>query len=167
MLLVAVIAGELALFQEAWEAVLLPPVTMAFLAMNLGLFFLLIRPRALETKIIGMMSAGLAAVFGMAAYMALSEVQNHGGLGLFGRLIETGFFDLCKSLIFQNGRGWAAQTACALSDRAAPIEVALLDAMGVGLFWYGGRLDSRLRARWRHWRAPRPASIDDPAVTPL
>jgi hypothetical protein len=49
MSLVIVAALELALFQEVWFILLFPPVTMAFLALNLGIFFLAVRPKLLSS----------------------------------------------------------------------------------------------------------------------
>ena len=51
MRLIVLVALELVLFQDVLsEIVLFPPITMIVLAFNLGLFFLVVRPRSLETS---------------------------------------------------------------------------------------------------------------------
>ena len=168
MLLVVVIALEMVLFQEVLGLVLFPPITMIFVAMNLGLFYLLARPRNLETRIIGMIWGGVAAFFGLVAYQALSHLRGGGGVGVLETFLEDTLKSLRMSLKDQNGRG--AMTLQWLGAYAHWLEFAMLDALGVLLIWFGGRAQRRLGTRWARSQAPEgraPLSIDDRAVTPL
>jgi hypothetical protein len=167
MLLVVVAAGELAIFQDVWEIIVIPPITMSILALNLGFGFLVLRPRTLERRVIGMMCSGIATSFAMIAYLAMSfdRVPLRGGAGFFGRFIQGALSGSARFLRVQNG---ALDEALQwLSTHVSWLEFALLDAVGVGLLWYGGRLETWLRRRWPRPRAASPASLDDPAATPL
>ncbi len=65
MWLIVVAALELAFFQEfrfVRFMLLIPPITMAILSLNLGFLFLVIRPRRLEPRIVGILLSGVAAV---------------------------------------------------------------------------------------------------------
>ena len=64
---------ELVLFNEVWYLVLMPPITLVVLVCNLGLFFVLVRPKSWETRILGMMLGGVAAVFAAAANYLLAS----------------------------------------------------------------------------------------------
>ena len=46
MLVIVPIALELVVFQGVWSIVLLPFMTIALLTVNLGLFFVVVRPRS-------------------------------------------------------------------------------------------------------------------------
>src|SRR5271156_1641727 len=102
MLLVVVVALEMVMFQAAWEIVFIPSITMVFLAFNLGLFFLLVRPRFLETRIIGMIWGGIAAFFAMGGYFWLGNSTPE-MLGPLGRLIEGASKSWATSLPAQQG----------------------------------------------------------------
>jgi hypothetical protein len=168
MLLVVVVALEMVLFREIWVIVLFPPITMIFLAMNLGLFYLLARPRNLETRIIGMIWGGVAAFLGIVEYQALSHVNGGGGLGVLEPLLEGTFKSWAMSVKGQNAPG--AISLRWLSTHAHWLEFAMLDALGVVVIWLGGRAQKRLGARWVRAEArdgPPPLPLDDRAVSPL
>jgi hypothetical protein len=168
MLLVVVVALEMVLFREIWVIVFFPPITMIFLAMNLGLFYLLAHPRNLETRIIGMIWGGVAAFLGIVTYQALSPVHGGGGLGLLEPLLEGTFLSWAISVTDLNSPG--AMTLFWLSTHAHWIEFALLDALGVVVIWLGGGMQKRLGRRWLQAEAtlaPVPLPLDDRAVTPL
>ncbi len=71
MLLVIVTALELVLFQDVWWILVIPSITIVTLALNLGLWFVLLRRRWMETRIIGMLLGGVAAALGIVLYMSL------------------------------------------------------------------------------------------------
>ncbi len=77
MLLVVLTAVELVLFQDVWFIVVVPPVTAMMVGLNLGLWFVLLRPRWMETRIIGMLTGSLAATMGNLLYLWLgySEIR--------------------------------------------------------------------------------------------
>ena len=157
MLLVVVAAGELALFRQVWqvrEMLLLPPITMLFLAINLGLFYLLVRPRALKTRILGMIWSGVAASFVIGGYLAISDyVQGIRGRdpALLGRMMQSGL-EYCVTTL-EDRNPWEAATLQRLLAYVSAIEFALLDVVGWVMIWYGGHLESWLRGRWRASRA--------------
>src|SRR5258707_15705625 len=63
MAVIVVIAIELAVFQDVWWIVVVPPITMALLAINLAFAFLMLRPPVLETRIVGLLLGAVAACF--------------------------------------------------------------------------------------------------------
>ena len=71
MLVVIVAAFELALFQDVWLILVMPPFTIVTLTLNFGLWFLLVRPRWMETRIIGLQLGGVMAALGCFLYMWL------------------------------------------------------------------------------------------------
>ena len=97
MRVIVPVSLELVLFQDVWSIVLIPPVTLVVLACNLGLFFVLVRPKSWETRILGMMLAGVAAPVAVSAYYILGDFQNDRA-GMFGRFIRTALEDWVPSL---------------------------------------------------------------------
>jgi hypothetical protein len=87
MALIIVAALELALFQEVWFIVLFPPFTMAVLALNLGIFFLAIRPKLLKTRIQGMLLASVAASLAMSVFGGL-DASKSGKPGVFRNAVQ-------------------------------------------------------------------------------
>ena len=59
------------LFQGVWYVVLYPQITMMVVALNLGLYLVVIRPRHLNPAAVGLMIAALAAVLAATAYEAV------------------------------------------------------------------------------------------------
>jgi hypothetical protein len=161
MAVTVVIAFELALFQDVWSIVVIPSITMALLAMNMGFVFLMLRPTHLETRIVGLMLGGIAACFvtilGMvpASVAILAHLQNilvnwastvpdqHGLTVRFLRLAAGSLF---------------------------VVYFALLDLLGVALIWAGGWLDNHWRSHRARARAAVPSAVpplDDRAASPL
>lgn len=68
---IVLVALQLVLFQGVWSIVLIPPITMMVVALNLGLYLVLIRPRHLNRSAVGMMIAALMAVLAATAYSAI------------------------------------------------------------------------------------------------
>jgi ABC-type dipeptide/oligopeptide/nickel transport system permease subunit len=157
MVVILVLACELALFQDVWSIVVIPSITMALLAMNLGFVFLMLRPPALENRIIGMLLGGFAAWIATVLGM----------IPAFGGKLD----QLRDSL---------ANWASALPDQQGPtvaffrlaadflffVYFALLDVLGVALILAGGWLDSRWRSRRARARAAVPP-LDGRASSPL
>src|SRR5262249_44557434 len=71
MRVIVPIALELALIREVWRIVLIPPVTIGLLAINLGLFFVLVRPRSWQTWIRGMLLGGVVGMLVSALFLTL------------------------------------------------------------------------------------------------
>jgi hypothetical protein len=71
MRVIVPIALELALVREVWRIVLIPPVTIGLLAINLGLFFMLVRPRSWQTWILGMLLGGFVGMLVSGFFLAL------------------------------------------------------------------------------------------------
>jgi hypothetical protein len=163
MLLVAVVALEMWLLTEVWdvlEIVLIPPYTMMFLALNLGVFFLAVRPLALKDRILGMIWGGVAASCAMALTLGY-DVQGPQAPAQLWRLTEGALTRWVTSLDNQNGvLHW-------LSTHVIWLEYALLDTLGVIMIWSAGRVEAWLRARRTGSQAPGPPSLDDRAATPL
>jgi hypothetical protein len=152
MLLVIVVALELVMFQDVWEIVLAPPITMVFLALNLGLVYLVARPRSWRTRILGMIWGGLAAFVGFSGYYALTEAGGPGGPSSVVVLsLESAFKSWEASL--QDQKGPAAMTLRLLSAHAIWLEFAVLYVLGIGMIWFGGRVQDSLRTRWMPGRA--------------
>jgi hypothetical protein len=167
MLLVAVVALEMWLLTEVWEVleiVLFPPFTMICLALNLGVFFLAVRPLAMETRILGMIWGGVAASCAMALTLG-TYVPGPRGPGPLGRLMEGALTSWEISLDNQNGA--EATVVHWLRTRVIGLEYALLDALAVIMIWSAGRVEAWLRARRTRARAAGPPSLDDRAATPL
>jgi hypothetical protein len=79
--LIAVVAMELALFQGIFVIILLPPVTIAVVLLNLGLVFILGRGTFLMSRVVGMLMAGLIALFLMVAYYMAGPPGSRLGMG--------------------------------------------------------------------------------------
>jgi hypothetical protein len=173
MLLVVVTAVELVLFQDVWFIVLIPPVTAMTLGINLGLWFVLVRPRRIEDRIIGMLLASVAAAILTAIYLTLGSrsVNTFVGyqhVGPIGTLLATTVATWAQSLAVQKGS--VALILRSIASGAAIIEFLLLDLCTLGIIWIGGSLECRLRRQRRvagtGSRAIAPP-IDDRAATPL
>jgi len=167
MLLVVVIALEMVMFQGAWEIVLIPSITMVFLAFNLGLFFLLVRPRSLKTRIIGMIWGGIAACFAMGGYFWLGNSPPE-MLGPLGRLMEGASKSWATSLPHQ--QGGLATILRLLSNQASWFESAVLDLLGVAVIWAGGWFQNGLHRRRARARASGRTGLpplDDRAASPV
>ncbi len=167
MLLVLLIALEMAMFQGAWEIVVVPSITLTSLALNLGLFFLLVRPRSLETRIIGMIWGGVVASFGVVGYFWLGH-SRFDMLGPLGGLIADASESWGESLPDQ--QGLTVSILRFITAHMIVIEFALLDLVGVAFIWAGGWLQNCLHGRRARARASRCAGLpplDDRAPSPV
>lgn len=167
MLLIVVVAVEMVMFQGVWEIVLFPSITMIFLAFNLGLYFLLVRPRSMETRIIGMIWGGVAAFFGVAGYL-LTVDSSRGPGGFLGRIVEDFLKNWAMSLSAQAGA--LAMILRFVTARIVWLEFAVLDLLGLTLIGAGGWLQNRLHDRRVRARAAGQtglAPLDDRAATPV
>jgi hypothetical protein len=174
MLLVIVIAVEMVLFQDVWFIVVVPPVTVMTLGRNLGLWFVLLRPRWMETRIIGMLLGSVGAHVGVSLYLLLGLTQVRKarwvqGMGPIGALLSTTAADWGASLSNQSGD--LAMILRFISQRATVIEFAVLDLGSLVLIWACGNLDSHIRHRRSDTRlegaSPITPPIDDRAASPL
>jgi hypothetical protein len=153
MRVIVPVALQLVLFKDVWPVVLIPPVTIVVLTCNQGMFFVLVRPKSWETRIIGMMLGGVAALFAVIA--------NYSWNGFLGQI----------GVVGAHARGYLENTVASLavppgdlvavlrifSQHMNEIEGILVDILGVALIWMGGRLDNWCRARWSRSRAARQA----------
>jgi hypothetical protein len=138
MRVTVLVAIELVLLRGVWFIVVFPPITMGVLAINLGLLFLMVRPRFLETRMLGMLLGGLAACFVTA-------------LGMFPG--PNGIFDHLLNVL----RNWAwsrsdpqdltVRFLLFLIYHFYVVYFALLDVLGVAILWTGGWLENRWRRR--------------------
>jgi len=177
MLFIILVALQLVLFQDVWQILVIPPITIVVLALNLGLFFLLVRPPALEPRIIGMLLGGVAACFATAWYLFQGERWRWatpfrrgrmGPTGQIGKLVDDALVSWLTSLPDQ--QSLTATLLILILDNINIIEFVLLDLLGVALIWAGGWLESRLRGRWVKARVPGLTGLpplDDRAATPL
>ena len=140
------IALQLVLLQDAWIIVLAPPFTMLVLALNLGLFFVLVRPRAWETRIIGMLLGGLVAVFVSTGNYLIVDISRSGPPGLLGRGLKTVLMNCENSL--GDLTGVVASVLRLAVRHMTVIEVILLDLVGLATICAGGWLENRCRVRW-------------------
>jgi hypothetical protein len=166
--LIALVALELALFQGVLFMVLLPPITMAVVSLNLGMFYVLgWLPRSMGERIFGMLWGGLISIFVLVGYY-LSSRATDPPLGIAGRVISDFLANLAGS---QADPSAPAAMVIRLAARSVVVvEFFVLDLMGLAMIWAGGWLHSR---RPGAATAPaaigleRPSPLDDRAVTPL
>jgi hypothetical protein len=157
MRVIVPIALQLVLFQGVWRIVLAPPITIAVLALNLGLFFVLVRPRAWENRIIGMLLGGVLAVFVLVSdYLGLPggvlrSVRRFGPLGLLGAGLGSFLMSCADSL--GDPAGELASVLRLAVRHMTLIEGILLDLLGIALIWAGGWLENQCRVRWARMRA--------------
>jgi hypothetical protein len=180
MLFIILVALQLVLFQGVWWILVSSPITIMVLTLNLGMFFVLVRPPALEPRIIGMLLGGLLAfvTLGMTLsshgqsmrWATLGRRRRVGPMpmGPIGKLVDDALVSWLTSLPDQQ-----SPTATILGFiifNINIIECILLDLIGVALIWAGGWLESWLRSRWFSVRAPELTGLpplDDRAATPL
>jgi hypothetical protein len=168
MAFIALFAIELALLQGLLFIVLLPPITMAFVSLNLGLFYILRwLPRSMEARIFGMLSGGMISVFILVGYYLGSRVKGP-PLGIAGAAISDFLSNLAAS---RSDPSAPATTVLRFAARSVPsVEILLLDLLGLAMIWAGA---------WIHSKRPdaaippaaigpeSPSALDDRAVTPL
>jgi hypothetical protein len=169
MRLVVLIALELVLFRGVWSVVLVPRVTMMIVALNLGLYLVLIRPRHLDTPAVGMMIAALMAVLAATAYSAVRyrvlwpAVSPRRRLWPFdmvwvGALGHLAFDALSRLLSVPPNPASPVESLVLKLGRWVPlIESVLLDLIGLGMMLAGGRYGRR----WR--RGKRRGDVNEPA----
>jgi hypothetical protein len=169
MIFIVLIAIELALFEGVMQILVIPPVTIMVLAINLGLFFLVVRPPALERRIIGMLLGGVAAVFALLASI-LQELLVDFSRSRIGVVNDLKNFLVNWASSLPDQEGLTVSVLRFVSDHIVVIGFGLLDLLGVTMIWAGGWLESRWRRYRGRPRSPvsRPARpLDDNAVTPL
>lgn len=152
MKVIVPIALELVLFQEVWQIVLIPPVTLVFLTLNLGLFFVLVRPGPWETRIVGMLLGGILATFVLLGYYMMSGFQRD-FVGILGSM-RKGLEDWQQSL--SNPKGDFAGVLQLIRVHMTEIEGVVVVIIGVALIWACGRLDEWSRVRWAGRQGPIP-----------
>jgi hypothetical protein len=162
MRVIVPIALELVLFQDAaWVIVLVPPFTVLILALNLGLFFVLVRPRSWETRIIGMLLGGLVAVFVLTGDYLILDVMRSGPPGLLGSGLQSLLMSCADSLLDPAGELASVLRFAASLMIVIVIEGILLDLIGIALIGVGGWLEHRCRVRWGR-RGISPGLAGDP-----
>ena len=160
MWFIVLVALELVFFEGVWFIVVFPPMTMAVLAVNLGLLFLIVRPRPLETRIIGMLLGGVAVFIAT-------------GLGI---LLAFGLEEPLKNVLINwastppNNQGLTATVLRSLAEYLVVVYFSLLDLLGVAMIWAGGSLQHRWYRRLARERAQATSAsppLDERAATPL
>ena len=137
MSFVVLAALELALFQEVWFIVLSPPVTMAVLGLNLGIFFLAVRPKLLKTRILGMLLGGLAACFATAlATLGSGETPVDSVMPYRNVLID---WASTRPI----DQGLTVSVLRFLIAHSIAIEFILLDLLGLAMIFWGGWVEHR------------------------
>jgi hypothetical protein len=180
MLFIILVALQLVLFQGVWWILVSSPITIMVLTLNLGMFFLLVRPPALEPRIIGILLGGLVA-FVTLMMMLRSDGQSMRWatlgrrrrvgprpLGPIGTLVDDTLVHWLRSL--PDPQGPTATILEFIILNINIIEYILLDLIGLALIWAGGWLEGRLRRRWFRVRASELSGLpplDDRAATPL
>jgi hypothetical protein len=157
MVVILVLACELALFQDVWSIVVIPSITMALLAMNLGFVFLMLRPPALENRIIGMLLGGLAAWIATV----LGMIPAFGG-----KLDHLRDFLVNWASALPDQQGPTVTLFRLAADFLFVVYFALLDLLGVALISGGAWLDNRWRSHRARARAVIPP-LDGRASSPL
>jgi hypothetical protein len=171
MLFIVLVAIQLVFFQGVWQILLIPPFTIIVLTLNLGLCFLVVRPRALEPRIAGMLLGGLVASVAILMMIFSSVPYRRGRLGpagQMGKLVDDTLLPWLTGLPDQ--QSMTARVLEFIILNIFIIEFVILDVLGVALIWAGGWIESRLRGRWVRARAPGLAALpplDDRAATPL
>jgi hypothetical protein len=163
MWLVVVAALQLALFQDVWFVVLFPPVSMAVLALNLGFFFLMVRPKLLKTRVMGVLLASVATSLGMSVFAGLST-SNPGKPGVWRKAMEDAFTVWADSL--PNQQSPKALVLRFLTAHSIVIQFILLDLIGVAMIYCGGWVQHWLRHA-EATNAEQPSPLDERAATPL
>jgi hypothetical protein len=153
MWFIALVAIELAAFHGVWFIILAPPITMAVLTINLGVFFLMVRPKLLEARIIGMMLGGLVACFATV----LGVIPEP--LGMFDHL-QNVLYTGASSL--PDPQGVIARSLRSLGRNFYIFYFAVLDVLGVAIIWAGGWLGNRWRRRRVHTRATVASTLAPP-----
>jgi hypothetical protein len=160
MRVIVPIALELVLFQDAaWVIVLVPPFTVLILALNLGLFFVLVRPQVWETRIIGMLLGGLVAVFVITGNYLIIDIWRSGPPGLLGRGLQSLLMSCADSL--RDPTGELASVLRLAVRHMTVTEGIVLDLVGIAVIWAGGWLEDRCRLRWGR-RGISPGLAGDP-----
>jgi hypothetical protein len=171
MLFIVLVAIQLVFFQGVWQILMVPPFTIIVLTLNLGLLFLVVRPPALERRIVGMLLGGLAAFVAILALIFNSipyQRSRLGPAGLVGKLVDDTLVPWLTGLPDQQSA--TARVLEFIIVNIVIIDFVILDVLGVALIWAGGWIESRLRRRWVRARAPGMTvfpPLDDGAATPL
>ena len=142
MSLVIVAALELALFQEVWFIVLSPPVTMAVLGLNLGIFFLAVRPKLLKSRILGMLLASIGANIGISVLGGFNNWKR-GNSGGFRNAVENTLTVWADS--FPDQESPKASFLRFLIAHSIAIEFILLDLLGIAMIFCGGWVEYCVR----------------------
>lgn len=171
MLFIVLVAIQLVFFQGIWRILLAPPFTIIVLTLNVGLCFMVVRPRALEPRVAGMLLGGLVASLAILTMIFYSVPYRRGRLGpagQVGKLVDDTLFPWLTSLPDQQST--MAKVLGFIIANIFIIEFVMLDVLGVALIWAGGWIESRLRDRRVRARAPGLTvlpPLDDGAATPL
>ena len=143
MMVIILIAVELAVFQGVWWIIVMPPILLALLTINLGVLFCLLGGRRWQDRIIGMLLGGILGLVVSLVFYAV-EIR----LGRPGVIAGT-----CLHLVeswtgaLRDPGGVVASTFRLIGRRVAAIEGGLLDILGIAAIWAGGRVDHRYRHR--------------------
>jgi hypothetical protein len=138
MAVIVVVAIQIALFQEVWMILVIPPITMALLTLNIVFMFLIFCPMRLQRRIIGLMLGGLAACFVTLLGMVPGPP---GTLEQFQNAMSTWAANRADP------QGPTAQLLRFLARNFFILYFGTFDILGVALIWTGGWLDHRWRSR--------------------
>jgi hypothetical protein len=151
MRVIVPVALELVVFQDVWTIVLIPPVAIGLLSVNLGFFFALVRPRSWESRILGMLLGGIAAVF-VTVFLIFLEIR-FSQPGVIGSRVVALVGSRVDALV--DPASVMASILRFLSEHTFAIDGALLIALGVAMILAGGSLDHWVRGRVTERRASR------------
>ncbi len=165
---IALFAVEMALFQRVLFIFLLPPITMALVSLNLGLFSILSwLPPSMRARTFGLLSGGMISIFILVGYYLATPMKGP-PLGIAGQAISDYLANLAASQADPSG---PATTVLRLAARSVlPVEIILLDLLGLAMIWIGGWVFSRRPGATMTPAAIRQggsSALDDRAVTPL
>jgi hypothetical protein len=154
MLVIVPIALQIVLLEGAWAIVLIPPVTIGLLTINLGLFFVLVRPRSWQPRIIGMMIGGVAASLASALFLAWEFRSGPpGAIGWYVRSWLEGW-----SVALADPGGGTASLLRTIGHNTLVIEAGMADLLGAAMIWVSGSLDQEYR-RQAERRRGEPVSV--------
>jgi hypothetical protein len=139
---IALLALELALFQRLLFLIMMPPITMALISLNLAVLYAFRwLPRALSSRIGGLLSGGLISIFVLVGYYVITAAAPNINLGIVGRELGAYFNNLAASR--SDPAGALATALRGVAQWAHMAEFILLDLVGLSIIWFGGWLDAR------------------------
>jgi hypothetical protein len=150
MWMTGLVALNLTVFEGVLFILLAPPITLADILLNLGIFWLVARPQPFPNAIIGGLLAGLAMVLISALYLWYSVQVMNARAGLIGGALQSviDWILRSRSTTVLN----LAPLLLQVREALIWVEFAAIDLLGILAIIHGGRLERRIRTRLR-WQA--------------